>query len=410
VINSYRWCFGLALSVCGGAAGTAHATYSIAAVDMSTGQVGGAVTSCVGTLDVAIVFGSAPGKGVIHAQAQLDQRGRAKDRAIQLLTQGVAPSEIVMQLTAASFDPQFQSRQYGVVDLTGRAAGFTGADAQAYKHDQQANTGAFVYSVQGNILTSQRVLDQASRAFEAQGCDLADRLMLALEAGAHNGEGDSRCTDQGIPSDSAFIEVDRMGEPAGSYLKLSVTDTAPQSPLIQLRQQFDTWRKQHPCTMAAGAAGSGGLGAAGGGASAIAGRAAAIGGAGGMAAAGAAGASAGMGGAAVQRSAGSAVTGVVPAASAGSVAAGMSTHAAGRAAVSSGAGASGGTGRTGTPLTAAAGVGSAAGATSVAQSPPIAADSGCGCAVVGGGDQAGHAALVWAALSCLAFARARRRV
>jgi len=68
-------------------------------------------------------------------------------------------------------------------------------------------------------------ITQSAAAFEAGGCDLAERLMLALEAGAQHGEGDARCKERGIPSDSAFIEVDLPQEPAGSYLKLSVAGT-----------------------------------------------------------------------------------------------------------------------------------------------------------------------------------------
>ena len=63
-----------------------------------------------------------------------------------------------------------------------------------YKEDRQGTSGAFTYSVQGNILTSRAVIDRAEVAFPETGCDLADRLMLALEGGAMNGEGDSRCT------------------------------------------------------------------------------------------------------------------------------------------------------------------------------------------------------------------------
>src|SRR4051812_34402470 len=201
----------------------AAATYSIAATDAATQQVGGAVTSCVGSLDVASVYGSVPGKGVVHAQAQLDQRFRGKNLAQMLLAQGIDPIEIITRITAASLDPDFASRQYGVVDVQGRAAGFTGSRPQAYKHDQHASAGGFTYAVQGNILTSQKVLDQAAAGFEAGGCDLAERLMSALEAGGKNGEGDSRCTSRGVPSDAAFIQVDLPGAPLGSYLRLSVS-------------------------------------------------------------------------------------------------------------------------------------------------------------------------------------------
>lgn len=113
--------------------------------------------------------------------------------------------------------------------------------------DRQGELGALTYSVQGNILTSAAVLDQAIAALPA-GCDLPDRLMRALEAGAANGEGDNRCTPGGIPADSAFLQVDRDGEPAGSYLVLDVTDTAPDDPIARLRAQYDAWRASHPTT------------------------------------------------------------------------------------------------------------------------------------------------------------------
>jgi hypothetical protein len=66
--------------------------------------------------------------------------------------------------------------------------------------------------------------------------------MRALEAGAHGGEGDNRCTAQGIPSDSGFIEVDGL-------LRISVRGTAPESAVVALRTDFDRWRQAHPCPM-----------------------------------------------------------------------------------------------------------------------------------------------------------------
>ena len=94
------------------------------------------------------------------------------------------------------------------------------------------------------------MLTQSEAAF-AGGCDLADRLMLALEAGAQNGEGDSRCTGGGIPSDSGFLHVDNAD--GSVLLHISVTDTGPQSPLPELRQMYDAWRATNPCPLDAGA-------------------------------------------------------------------------------------------------------------------------------------------------------------
>jgi uncharacterized Ntn-hydrolase superfamily protein len=175
---------------------TARATYSVVATDRSTGQVGGSVTSCVGSQGVGVVYRPSVGHGGVNAQAAANANGR--DRAVTLLNMDVAPADIITMITASSFDSSAATRQYGVVDLMGRAAGFTGASAMSYKEDRQGTSGAYTYSVQGNILTSRAVIDQAEAAFRNSGCDLADKLMLALEAGAMGGEGDSRCTPRGI--------------------------------------------------------------------------------------------------------------------------------------------------------------------------------------------------------------------
>jgi uncharacterized Ntn-hydrolase superfamily protein len=101
--------------------------------------------------------------------------------------------------------------------------------------------------VQGNILTSAAVLEQAGTAFEAGGCDLAERLVHGLLAGALNGEGDSRCTPTGIPSDSAFLQVERRGGSEGDYLSLRVESSGKASPLPLLEQKLAEWRSAHPC-------------------------------------------------------------------------------------------------------------------------------------------------------------------
>jgi uncharacterized Ntn-hydrolase superfamily protein len=203
----------------------AEATYSIAATDQDSGQVGGAGTSCVGFLGLFRIYGSAPGHGVVHAQSYVNTRGR--DEAVRLLETDTAPADIIAAITDAGFDSQASTRQYAVVDLS------------------QGTVGDLTYSVQGNVLTSQAVIDQAQAAFIASGCDLADRLILALEAGAVGGEGDNRCTPEGIPSDTAFVHVDLAD--GTEYLHIEVNNTKPDNPLIELRRQYDEWRLTHPC-------------------------------------------------------------------------------------------------------------------------------------------------------------------
>ena len=238
----------LAAAVCAAPA-PAAATYSIAAVDRATGQVGGAGASCIGSESVRIIYGAAPGIGVVHAQALVNESGR--DQAVSLLTLGREPATIIELITAGDFDSLAEQRQYGVVSLDGLAAGFTGEDNGAFAGDRQGEDGTFFVSVQGNILTGADVIDRAAEAFGGNGCDLADRLMLALEAGAENGEGDSRCTGRGIPADSGFIQVDLPGQPPGSYLRLEVIGTGNDSPVVLLRERYDAWRLDNPCPGAA---------------------------------------------------------------------------------------------------------------------------------------------------------------
>ena len=224
----------------------AAATYSIVAVDLEHDEAGGTGTSCVGDqATVSDILGSAPGFGVVVAQAALNRDGR--DRAVELLMQGQAAPAVLAEITAMSFDSRVATRQYAVVDVNGMAAGFTGGSNRTFADDMQGRTDRFVYSVQGNILTGAAVLEQAAAELDAPGCDLADTLMRALEAGARNGQGDRRCTPDGIPSDGAFIQVDRAGAAAGSFLQLRVDDTRPSSPIVALRELYDAWRREHPC-------------------------------------------------------------------------------------------------------------------------------------------------------------------
>ena len=99
------------------------------------------------------------------------------------------------------------------------------------------------------------MLTRAQTAFLGSHCDLAAKLMAALEAGALQGGGDGReqChkRDVPIPGDSAFIQVDRPGQPAGTYLKLVVNQSCTgcdcRSAVADLRTLFDAWRQTHPC-------------------------------------------------------------------------------------------------------------------------------------------------------------------
>jgi hypothetical protein len=187
---------------------TASATWSVVAVDRATGRVVISSSTCTGTTDdflkdiQAVVV---PGKGVAACQAGVDGTHQNQTLVFEELQKGTEPSRIIELL---SQDPGFQGKQYGIVDLQGRAAGHSGLGngfvAQDI-HGQVPGTEVF-YSIQGNILRSGAVVPNAVKAFvEAKG-GVTDRVMAAMEAADAAG-GDSRCTCEvpAVPAESKSI-------------------------------------------------------------------------------------------------------------------------------------------------------------------------------------------------------------
>lgn len=226
---------------------TAGATWSIVAVDPVTQEVGVAVATCVeapfGTEVLPTVPALAPGIGALAAQAFLDEDTR--DYALMLLASGV-DAQGVIDMTNA-MDAGAQSRQYGVVRLAGDTATFTGDQAQDWAGALQSS----YVTVQGNILYGPDVVGDALAAFEAEPIEcpwtLADRLMVALEAGSAQG-GDSRCSME----QSALVAVLQVAAPTdtkGAYTIDLLVPSQPQggdNPVMLLRGVYDEWRAMNP--------------------------------------------------------------------------------------------------------------------------------------------------------------------
>ncbi|HST61189.1 MAG TPA: DUF1028 domain-containing protein [Longimicrobium sp.] len=217
----------------------ASATWSVTAVDPRTREVGIAGASC--TPNVMGIAGVVPGRGVIAAQALTN--GAARQRGMEMLRAGASPAEIVRTVTDSVFDALYPMQQYGVAALGHAPAAYTGAETDAWRgHEVDAEV-----SVQGNILAGPRVVADAMAAFRAAAADsamtLADRLLLALEAGAAAG-GDARCPGQ--TALSAFLIVagstDRRD---AQHLRLYVNGQAEggRNPVVLLRQRYDEWRR-----------------------------------------------------------------------------------------------------------------------------------------------------------------------
>jgi hypothetical protein len=190
----------LALAVLLVAPSALAATWSIVAVDRETGRLVIASATCVaqrairnfpseGLWDVQAIV--VPGRGVAAAQAAVD---RTRDNQMLIrreLAAGTDPDRILAMLAE---DPAIESRQFGIVDLEGRSAGFSGARNGAASLGVQGavrGTGIHV-SIQGNLLASDAVVLEALAAFLAEDGTLEDRVMAAMEAADRAG-GDARC-------------------------------------------------------------------------------------------------------------------------------------------------------------------------------------------------------------------------
>lgn len=157
-------------------------TYSIAARDAETGQLGVAVQThqmCVGVM----VPWLEPGVGAIATQAMTNPS--FGPMGLAMLREGVAAPQVIAALVAS--DSGASRRQMGVVDAQGKAAAWTGSDCIA-------EAGHYVgdgYSIHANMMTRATVIDAMRSAYESASGDLAQRMLAALQA-AQAEDGDIR--------------------------------------------------------------------------------------------------------------------------------------------------------------------------------------------------------------------------
>jgi uncharacterized Ntn-hydrolase superfamily protein len=250
-------------------------TWSVVGVDAKTGDVGVAVASCVPSFGDAVAA-LVPGKGAAATQAGFDIKNRNK--VFEGIKQGLTAEEVIAQVTDPKWDSQTDRRQYGVLTMHNgfvRAAGFTtptrqgtlpGEDGVPRFAGVMADPSRGV-SAQGNTLASSEVVQRPLDAYrwdDPAGFNrLADRLMRAIEAGSIAG-GDVRCNQGAVrqTTSMAAILVARGTDPpyatenigmtdAGTekapWLNLSVrVDRGGENPLLELRRQYDKWRRTQP--------------------------------------------------------------------------------------------------------------------------------------------------------------------
>lgn len=263
----------LALASLGFNPSAASATWSVIAIDLSTGRVVVSSATCVaqsrfagfpalGLMDIQAIV--VPGVGVAAAQAGVDNTRANQNLIYEQLKAGTDPRLILDMLRA---DPSIERRQFGMIDMQGRSIGFSGSEngaASTSVQGQVPGTQIF-YSVQGNILASDFVVTNAAEAFEDEDGDILDRVMAAMEA-ADDAGGDRRCTCETEPVPDAacdgrnahvayILAADRR-DPEGEsfndgeyYMYIDVTDENIEShengnPVITLRMRYDAWKEQ----------------------------------------------------------------------------------------------------------------------------------------------------------------------
>jgi Family of unknown function (DUF1028) len=259
---------------------SAFATWSVIAVDRSTGRVGIASATCVNRDDQFLMGVQAvvvPGKGVAACQAGVDNTHENQMLVFRELQKGTDPKAIIELL---SKDPAFQSRQFGILDLQGRGAGHSGLSNGYVSQDIQGHVPGtdIFYSIQGNILRPGEVVPNAVQAFINTAGAITDRVMAAMEAADGSG-GDSRCTCPPWPTDGTRPAIPCDGKTShvayilmaekddtngdshnnGKYaMYITVSQPGPNNgsnairegenlnPVKTLRIRYDAWRKARP--------------------------------------------------------------------------------------------------------------------------------------------------------------------
>lgn len=198
------------------------ATFSIAARDPDTGELGVAVQSRVLGVGAIVPYAKA-GIGAVATQSMANTTYGPE--GLKLLAEGKSSEDVLAALTAA--DAGRDNRQAGVIPAKGKPATFTGSACLPWAGGR---TGEH-YAVQGNILTGQAVVDGMADAFEKTTGTLAERMLAALDAGQAAG-GDKR----GMQSAALLIVHEGWGYGGQNerYIDLRVDDHA--TPITELRR------------------------------------------------------------------------------------------------------------------------------------------------------------------------------
>jgi len=208
-----------------------YSTFSLCAIDPATGQSGAAVTTRVPFVGRAVPWVRA-GVGAVCTQASTMVEYGVK--GLDLMAKGVAPADAIAQLL--STDTSRESRQLGMIDMQGRGAAHTGRNNGDWAGSRQGRN----YTVQANIMVGPEVVEAVATTFEAlesTGLPLAERMILALEAGQQKG-GDRRWGNL----QSAAIKIADPKDPGrgGDYISLAIEVGEHAEPVGEMKRIYYT--------------------------------------------------------------------------------------------------------------------------------------------------------------------------
>ena len=194
-------------------------TWSIIARDRATGTFGVAIATRFFAVG-ALCPHAASGVGALSTQALVNPHyGK---QGLDLLRAGVSAPDVVKRLVAP--DQGREHRQLHIVDSAGRIGQHTGAQCV----DWAGAVAGDGFSVAGNMLANERVIQETARAFRGSTKTLPEKLLAALEAGEAAG-GDKRGKQS-----AALLICSTEDYPE---LNLRVDDHA--EPLAELRRLYD---------------------------------------------------------------------------------------------------------------------------------------------------------------------------
>lgn len=206
-----------------------YSTFSLCAIDPATGQSGAAVTTRVPFVGRAVPHVRAKVGAVCTQASTVVEYG---PRGLDLLAKGVEPAAVLQQLLAD--DASRESRQVGVINMQGVGAAHTGKQNGNWAGSRQGRN----YTVQANIMVGPEVVDAVATQFElteGTGMPLAERMILAMEAGQAKG-GDRRFGNL----QSAAIKIADPSDPGrgGDYIALAIEVGEHPEPVGEMKRIY----------------------------------------------------------------------------------------------------------------------------------------------------------------------------